>query len=266
HAVNGSVGFVAMPGKAWRFTLLSSSGFRAPNVDDMGKVNESTNGSLIIPNPNLKPEFAYNGDVSISKSFKDKVKMEGVYFYTLLQNAIVVKDAQFNGADSVLYDGTMSKVQSSQNADEAYIQGFSANFLADFSENFSMKSSINYTYGMYKDKVNDTLVPMDHIPPVFGQTTLIHHYKKFESEFSIRYNGWKRLDAYSPSGEDNLPQATVYGMPSWYTLNIKTALQVNSFLRLILSVENILDMHYRTFASGVSAPGRNFVIAIRGKL
>lgn len=266
NALNGNIGFVAMPGFGWRFTLLGSSGFRAPNVDDMGKVNESAQGQLIVPNPVLKPEFAYSSEAGISKNFSGKVKMEAVYFYTLLQNAIVVKDDKFNGADSVLYDGVMSKVQSAQNADEAYIQGFSANFMADFDENFSLKSSINYTYGMYKDKANDTLVPMDHIPPVFGQTTLIYHYKRIETEFNVRYNGWKRLEDYSPSGEDNLAQATAYGMPAWYTLNFKTAFEINPHMKIIVGMDNILDMHYRTFASGVSAPGRNFIFAIRAKL
>ncbi len=269
NAFNGNIGFVAMPGSGWRFTLLGSSGFRAPNVDDMGKVNESLQGALIIPNPFLKPEFAYSGEIGMSKIFNGKVKIEGVCFYTLLQNAIVVKDDKFNGADSFSVDGVMSKVQSAQNADEAYIQGFSANFFADFSENFSLKSSINYTYGMYKSRalgVNDTLVPMDHIPPVFGQTSLIHRSKRFESEFSVRYNGWKRLEDYSTSGEDNLPQATAFGMPSWYTLNFKTAFEVNQHMKLIVGMDNILDMHYRTFASGVSAPGRNFIFSIRAKL
>jgi hemoglobin/transferrin/lactoferrin receptor protein len=245
---------------------MGASGFRAPNVDDMGKVNESSKGFLIVPNPDLKPEFAYSGDAGISKTFSNKVRIEGVYFYTYLQNAMVVKDAKFNGQDSVLFDGIMSKVQSLQNTAQAYIQGFSANFMADVSENFSMKSSISYTYGRYKDKQKDTLVPMDHIPPVFGHTSLIFRYKKTVSEFSVHYNGWKFLEDYSPSGEDNLAQATIYGMPAWYTLNVKTSLPINDFLRLIVGVENILDVHYRTFASGVSAPGRNFVIALRGKI
>lgn len=266
NALNGSIGFVAMPGQGWRFTLLGSSGFRAPNVDDMGKVNESSQGALIVPNPALSPELAYSGDCGISKNFSGKVKLEAVYFYTLLKNVIVVKDDKFNGADSILYDGILSKVQSAQNADEAYIQGFSASFMADFDEHFSLRSSVNYTYGIYRDKQNDTLVPMDHIPPVFGQTALIHRCKKFESEFSVRYNGWKRLEDYSLSGEDNLPQATAFGMPSWYTLNFKTAFEVNRHMKLIVGMDNILDMHYRTFASGVSAPGRNFIFAIRAKL
>lgn len=265
NAINGSLGFVAMPGKGWRYTIMASSGFRAPNVDDMGKVNESTSGSIIIPNPLLKPELAYNGDISIGKSFKDQVKLELVYFYTLLQNAIVVKDDQLNGLDSVMFDGVMSKVQSAQNAAEAYVQGFCFSFLADVNDNFSMKSSVNYTYGMYRDKQQDTLVPMDHIPPVFGQTNFIYRFKRFESDLYIRYNGWKRVEDYSPSGEDNLPQATVYGMPSWYTLNVKASVQASKYIKFIFGVENIMDVHYRTFASGVSAPGRNFIFAVRAK-
>jgi len=266
NAVNGSIGFIAMPCNGWRFTLLGSSGFRAPNVDDMGKVNESSQGKIIVPNPVLKPELAYSGETGISKTFDNKVKLEGVYFYTLLKDAIVVKDAQFSGADSIFFDGIMSKVQSAQNADEAYVQGFSASFTAKFNENFSFKSSVNYTHGIYKDNINDTLVPMDHIPPVFGQTSLIHRSKRMENEFCIRYNGWKYLEDYSPSGEDNLPQATAYGMPAWYTLHVKTAIEVNHFMKLIFGMDNILDMHYRTFASGVSAPGRNFIFAIRAKI
>lgn len=262
-AWNGNIGFVAMPGGDWRFTLVGASGFRAPNVDDMGKVNESSPGNLIIPNPALKPEMAYSGEGGISKTIDKKIHIEAVYFYTLLKNAIVIRDDQFNGADSVLYEGVMSKVQSAQNADEAYIQGVSGNLTVRFSEDLSFRSSFTYTHGRYRDTHNDTILPMDHIPPVYGQAVLSHRKGKFETEFSVRYNGWKRLEDYSPSGEDNLPKATAYGMPGWYTLNVKTAFRSNNYVKLILGVDNILDMHYRTFASGVSAPGRNFIISVK---
>lgn len=263
NAWNGNVGFVAMPGHGWRFTLVGATGFRAPNVDDMGKVNESTPGKLIVPNPLLKPELAYSAEGGISKTIDKRINMEAVYFYTLLRNAIVVRDDKFNGADSVLYDGVMSKVQSAQNADEAYIQGVTGNFTATFSENFSLKSSFTFTHGRYKDTLNDTIVPLDHIPPVYGLVVLSYFKGKFEGEFSVRYNGWKRLEDYSPSGEDNLHKATDYGIPGWYTLNIKTAFRSNKYMKIIVGLDNILDMHYRTFASGVSAPGRNLIFAIR---
>ena len=35
-----------------------SSGFRAPNIDDVGKIRENS-GILTVPNSKLKPENAY---------------------------------------------------------------------------------------------------------------------------------------------------------------------------------------------------------------
>jgi hemoglobin/transferrin/lactoferrin receptor protein len=71
------------------------------------------------------------------------------------------------------------------------------------------------------------------------------------------------LEDYSASGEDNLPQATVDGTPSWYTLNLRTAYQVNKILNVQVGMENIMDRYYRHFASGISASGRNLIVSLR---
>ena len=42
--------------------------FRAPNIDDMGKIREKQ-GKLTVPNPELKPEYAYTADLGISSIF-----------------------------------------------------------------------------------------------------------------------------------------------------------------------------------------------------
>jgi hemoglobin/transferrin/lactoferrin receptor protein len=78
------------------------------------------------------------------------------------------------------------------------------------------------------------------------------------------YNGWKRLGDYSPSGEDNLNYATPQGMPAWYTLNLRTGYRFNESLGIQVALENIMDQNYRVFASGVSAPGRNLVLTLKG--
>ena len=79
----------------------------------------------------------------------------------------------------------------------------------------------------------------------------------------LLYNGWKRIDDYNPSGEDNAQYATPDGMPSWMTWNVRTTLNVHEKLSIQLGVENILDRNYRYFASGFSAAGRNFIVALR---
>lgn len=263
-ALSGNIGFVMMPGHHWRFSVLGATGYRAPNVDDMSKVFESVPGSVIVPNPDLKPEYTYNVDLSASKLIAETFNIYATAYYTWYNNAIVTQPSTFNGQDSIYYDGSYSQVTTSTNAGKAYIYGMNAGFSVDVTKIFSIASSLNYTYGRVKTDTTD--YPLDHIPPVYGRTSFNLHVTKFRAEFYVVYNGWKRLDDYSPSGEDNLPQATEYGMPAWYTLNLKMAYQVNKHLQVNVGFENITDLNYRVFASGISAPGFNCIVALRARL
>lgn len=265
-AITWSAGLVWNPNENWKFALMNSSGFRTPNVDDLAKVFDSSPGVLIVPNPDLGPEQVINTELSVEKWFGEKIKTFVAGWYTRLMDAIVVRDYTFNGMDSMVYDGQMSKVQAAQNANAGYVRGVTGTLSFIFDEMFSLKSTATYTFGRYYDQTNDTIVPLDHIPPAFGQTSLSMKTKKVESEFYVRYNGWKELRDYSPSGEDNLRYATPYGMPSWITLNLKAAFKLNKRISLNTGLENILDNHYRLFASGISAPGRNFYITLRGTI
>ncbi len=262
-APSGSVGLAYLPWKKFRMHANVSTGFRAPNVDDLGKIFESSAGILIVPNPDLKPEVAIGGEAGVAWTIAPGAQVEFVGFYTMLNNAIVTKDFQFNGQDSIFYDGAMSKVQASQNVDKAFVYGFTTGMTADFSTHFSFRGTVTYTYGRYNDIENDTLIPLDHIPPVFGQAGLVYHTRGFEAEFFTRFNGWKRLIDYSPSGEDNLNQATPYGMPAWATINFRAQYHINKYIGVNFAVENIMDLNYRHFASGMSAPGRNFIVAVK---
>lgn len=261
QALSGNLGLVYMPGNEWRFAALGSTGFRAPNVDDLTKVFESVAGNIIVPNPDLKPEYTYNGELTVSKGFKEKVKAEITGYYTLYKNAITTQNFKYNGMDSIIYNGVMSKVTSSVNAGEAYLYGTSASLMADVTNNFSIRSSVNYTYGRIKTDTTD--YPLDHVAPVFGKTSFILNLNKFKAEFFVMYNGWKRLKNYNMMGEDNLPNATALGSPSWYTLNLRTSYAFTKNIQLQMALENILDQNYRVFASGISAPGRNFIVTLR---
>ncbi|MPM75895.1 hypothetical protein SDC9_122889 [bioreactor metagenome] len=260
NALSGNIGFVYKAGKGWRLAVNGASGFRAPNVDDVGKVNDSNSGDnlLIIPSPDLKPEISYTGEFTVGKLFNNKVWFENTVFYTFLDNAIVKRPVQLNGADSVLFDGTMCEVQANTNAGSAYVYGVQSSLTAEVTRHFSIRSYLNWTYGRVDD---DT--PLDHIPPAFGQTSFRLNMDKFMGEFYIRYSAAKRLEDYSPSGEDNIAYATAYGNPAWTTLNVRASYQINSSLQFQAGVENIMDVHYRKFASGLSSAGRNLIVALR---
>ena len=263
-AVNGNLGLVYVTDNGFRFSTNLSTGFRAPNIDDLTKLNDSnsTDQLIIVPNPDLKPENAYNAELSVGKTFGDFLKIDITGYYTLLADAFVVRPSLYNGQDSILFDGTLSAVNAMQNASKATIYGFEGNILAKLSKSLSFQSTLTYTYG----KVNDENVPLDHIPPVFGLTSVKLDMSRFTAEFYARYNAWKHIEYYSPSGEDNEAYATADGMPAWFTLNLKAAYQINRYVGLQAGVENILDKHYRNFASGISAPGRNVFVTLRATL
>jgi hemoglobin/transferrin/lactoferrin receptor protein len=260
-ALTGNLGLVYMPAQQTRITLGAASGFRAPNVDDAARVFESSGSQLIVPNPDLKPEYTYNIDLSVTQIIADKVRLEATGFYTWLRNAIALAPYQLGGEDSTLYNGNKVKVLANQNVNRAFLYGFTGAVTVDFTKALRLYSTLNYTYGRMQQKTGE--VPLDHIPPVFGKTSISYTQGRLSAEAYALYNGWKHVDDYNPNGEDNLQYATPDGMPSWATLNLKAGVQLHKHLLVQAGVENILDRNYRYFASGFSAPGRNVNIALR---
>ena len=260
-AVNGHLGFIYSPGKDWRISILASTGFRAPNIDDLTKVFDSAPGILFVPNPNISPEYSINGELNISKTFFKQVRIELVGFGTYIPSMIAAIPFTLNGADSILYDGTMSAIYANQNANSGYIVGLNANIQANITKYFAMNSSLSYTYGRLI--VSGIEQPLDHIAPMYGRTAAILNYKKWYAEASIMYSAPKLLVDYSSSGEDNLQYATNVGMPGWYSFNAKLGYSINKYIRIQVAVENIMDIKYRTFASGISAAGRNVMVTLR---
>lgn len=259
-AVTGNIGLIYADANNFRAAALVSSGFRSPNIDDLAKVFDSKTGAVIVPNPDLKPEYTYNEEINFNK-YSDNFSFGGAIFYTWFRDAIVTDAYTFNGQDSIIYNGVKSGVLANQNRAKAYVFGFSVNAGYAFGQGTSIDGAITYTKGEYTDK--GATVPLDHIPPVYGRAGVKHIAKIWNAEFFTLFNGWKHIEDYNPNGEDNQQYATVDGMPSWITLNIRGAMNIGKNLTAQVLVENLLDRNYRYFASGISAPGRNFVFTVK---
>ena len=263
-AVTGNLGIVYLPTDDFRLTAGLSSGFRNPNIDDLARVFESGTAlkRVIVPNPALKPEYTYNLDLGLTQLIAKKIKFDITGFYTLFRNAIGLAPYSLNGQDSILYNGVNCAVYANRNVKKAYTYGFNTNITVDFTEQLSFFGAVTYTYGRFKNP-DGTETPQDHIPPVFGKASLKYNHSRFETEGFVLFNGWKKIKNYNPDGEDNQQYATPDGMPSWFTLNWRNSFHITKKTQIQFAIENILDRNYRYFASGFSAPGRNYVIAIR---
>jgi hemoglobin/transferrin/lactoferrin receptor protein len=262
-ALTGNMGLVWLPTRQAKFSLLSSTGFRAPNVDDMGKVFDSQPGLLVVPNPDLKPEYSYNLEFSAEKRIGKVLKLNGTVFNSWLRDALVLAPYTLNGQSSIQFEGQTSIITANQNQQKAYVRGINLEANAYLSGGWRLQGTYTNTIGCIVEE-NGTTSPLDHIPPVYGKLSAQWKYKHLQTEFFSLYNGWKRIKDYRLNAEDNESGATPEGMPAWYTLNLRTSYALNKYLMVQVAAENLLDTNYRTFASGVSAPSRNFIIAIRG--
>jgi len=259
-AMTGNLGMAYNGADGFRVAFGASSGFRAPNVDDLTKVFDTKTGYVVVPNKDLKPEYTYNTELNVSKTTAS-YSIGASLFYTWFKNALVVDKFKWNNASTILYQGVMSDVYASQNKAKAVVYGFNVNGSVNFTPNTTLAATYTYTKGTYQNGLIE--MPLDHIPPTYGRVGLKHDVKKFSAELFTVFNGWKRMKDYNLNGEDNEIYATKDGMPAWQIWHINTNYQLNKKLNFSFQMENIADLNYRYFASGISAMGRNYLIQAR---
>jgi hemoglobin/transferrin/lactoferrin receptor protein len=266
QAWNGNLGVVYNFTALEKINLLLSSGFRSPNMDDIAKVFDSEPGHVMVPNPDLEPEFAQNIEAGMVKQLGKSVQIEVTTFYTRLKNAMVRRDFLFNGRDSILYNHVMSKVEALVNTDAASIYGGTCSIGYLVTGNLKMKNAFTIIRGKDSDGL-----PLRHVPPVYGYSALMYDKTPWFAEMNIRYNGsipFSRLAAderdkpylYLPDKNGN-PYS-----PRWFTMNWSFGYDISEKLKISGGVENILDFRYRPYSSGIAAAGRNMIISVTGKL
>lgn len=266
-ALTGSLGTVYSPSSNTKIRMNVSTGFRAPNIDDVGKLFESIDQAVVVPNPNLKAEYAYNAEIGIAKVFNRMFKVDATAYYTLLQDAQVREEFLLNGQDSIMYNGELSQVLAIQNAAEAHVYGLQLGVEIKLPGGFALESVYNFQHG--EEKLEDgTTSPMRHVAPGFGTTQLTFTHSKVRLNLYANYNESIEYEdlADSERGKPEIYAADDNGnpySPSWYTLNFKGSYQLSRNFQLTAGLENITDQRYLPYSSGVVAAGRNVILGLR---
>ncbi|MFT7899783.1 TonB-dependent receptor [Tenacibaculum ascidiaceicola] len=271
QSLTATIGYVYKPNKTWQLNTVLSSGFRSPNIDDVGKIREK-NGKVTIPNIRLKPEHAYNAEIGAQKYFNNrKFRVGANVYYTLLNNYIYRENFELNGSSTIEYDGEEGTIVANVNKGTAYVTGTTVSYQGKLHKNWNTSGFITYTYG----KAYDTNEPLSSIPPLFGRFDLSYVNKKFEGGANLVFNAKKDISDYNiTEGIDNHEQTPVvnanatdhvdkyYGSPSWMTVGLYGKFQFTKNIALQAQLSNLFDEHYKEFASGVSAAGRNISVSL----
>lgn len=268
HSITGNLGFVYQLDPSFSISPQVSTGFRAPNVDDMGKIFDSQPGSLMVPNPQLQPEYAYNAELNLNKVLLGTIKLDVTGYYTRLDQAMVRRPTTFNGQTELLYSGQMSKLFSIQNAAFAEVKGIQAGIELVLSRQLLFSSNYNWQKGV--EELDNTITnPSRHAAPNFGATKLRFQSKKMTLELSSQYSAAMPFEKM-PLEEIGKP--AIYATdangkpysPSWMIFNLAARIPISSFLQLNAGIENLLDLQYRGYSSGIVSPGRNFQVSVKG--
>lgn len=265
-ALTGSLGFSWYPRADLQVTWNGSTGFRAPNIDDVGKIFDSEPGSVVVPNPNLESEYAYNTEIGIHKNFRDKLVLKGSAFYTYVVDALVRRDFLFNGSSQIVYQGESSNVQAIQNAAKAYVYGFEFGLESFLNDNLSIAANLTLTEGI-EEEDDGTESPARHAPPIFGDFHVVWKNQKIKTDIFFNYNGEVAFEDLAPSerSKDYIYAMDVNGnpyTPSWYTLNFRSQYSISHALKATMGLENITDQRYRTYSSGIVAAGIDLILGL----
>ena len=262
-ALTGSLGVSWFVRQNTQITANASTGFRSPNIDDIGKVFDSEPGSVVVPNPDLEPEYAYNIEAGIRQNIKDKVVLKGSVYYTYLSNAMVRRDFALNGERTIDYNGEPSNVQAIQNAADAFVYGIELGFDANLTEFWFLKGNLTLAEGETEEADGSTSAAR-HVAPTFGDLQLGWSKYPWKLAMVFNYNGEIPYDdlAISERNKAYIYAADASGnpfSPSWYTLNLRSSYTLWDRYQFTLAVENLTNQRYRPYSSGISAAGLNVI-------
>jgi len=259
-SLTGSIGATQSLANGWELNGILSTAFRSPNIDDLSKVRVNAD-EITFPNTDLQPEKSFNVELSIDKSF-ERGQLKAIGFYTRLKDAIAIADFTTpTGETSWISNEDTLQVVANQNLDKALVYGISLQATYELSDQWLLKGSYNWTRG--REVVDgEANRPLGHIPPVYGHVDLSYQTGAISANAVWRYNGAKPIEEYGGT-VDNPDLATPEGALAWSTYNIYLNYKVRSAYTVAVAMENILDTHYRPFASGVSAGGCNVILSLR---
>ena len=79
-----------------------------------------------------------------------------------------------------------------------------------------------------------------------GNRSVLHH----PDTLHVQY--------YDPYLQEPMPA----NAPEWITLNMRLSYLILKGLRIYATLENLTDLRYRPYSSGISAPGRNITFSL----
>lgn len=236
--------------QAIRFIASLNSGFRAPNIDDLGTLG-IVDFRFETPNYELRPERSLQGQLGMK--WERKQFISEVFIYRNRLSGLISRVR----VDTQTVQGY--PLYTKVNSGKAYIHGIESAFRWNLYRNLSLSGSFTWTRG---DNVSAS-EPMRRIPPAFGWLKLsylptLNTYVSMECLAAGRQDRLARGD----KDDNRIPAG---GTPGWSVLNAHAGYTWKR-ISVNLSAQNLANVDYRTHGSGINGVGRSLWATIRYKI
>jgi outer membrane cobalamin receptor len=234
-----SLGLTRLLGNNLALFAQTNSGFRAPNLDDLGSLG-IVDFRYELPAFDLKPEYSQNYELGL-KWQNSRFQNEISVFRTQLTNLITrIKTAQ-------IIQGYPVYVK--QNVDEAYVTGAEWAGLLEINPAWKIRGQVSYVLGQNVTQ-NE---PLRRIPPMHGGVKVMRQQGHFQTGAELVFAGEQtRLSAGDKSDNRMNPMGTA----GWAIVNAEASYLWKS-IRLSVQAQNLGDVDYRMHGSGINGVGRS---------
>jgi outer membrane cobalamin receptor len=227
------------------FFVSVNSGFRAPNIDDLGTLG-IVDFRYETPNFDLKPEHSLQ--YQIGYKYQTQRLRGDLYLYRNELYNLVVRSRI--AGDSI--EGY--PVYQKENVERAYVQGAETAWNFELSKTWQLNGSLTYTYGHNLTK-NE---PMRRIPPLFGRVSLEYRIKKWNINIECQAAGKQSRLAAGDKEDNRIPAG---GTPGWKVFNLNSSYEIRNFT-FDLGLLNLFNKDYRYHGSGINGYGRSAMLTV----
>lgn len=248
-ALVGNLAILRKLNKRSNLFLSLNTGFRAPNIDDLGTLG-IVDFRYEMPNFSLNPEYSFQ--YQLGYKYQDQRLGGEIYLYrNQLYNLIVRNKIEGDSVEGY-------PVYQKENLGRANIQGLETNWQFEITSSWLIQGSVTYTYGRNVTK-NE---PVRRIPPLFGRLAMEYTRKAWWMNLEWQAAGKQDRLAAGDMDDNRIPAG---GTPGWNILNINTSYKIRDLI-VNIGLRNLLNQDYRYHGSGINGYGRSALISLRVNL
>lgn len=241
----GNVAVMYAVGRQQTLYAAFSSGYRAPNVDDMGTLG-IVDFRYEVPTADLLPEKSMHTELGYKfqgKQFSGTIAA----YYMHLSNLITRVKMEGQIINSY-------QVYQKENSESAFIKGAEAEFNWQIVKSVTFGGDIAYAYGQNLTKAE----PLRRVPPLNGRLTGTYRKNKWFATAELHFASQQDRLAQGDKEDNRIPAG---GTPGWEVINFYGGYKLEK-VHVGIGLQNVLNEDYRTHGSGINGVGRSAWISL----